>query len=100
MLKLGKLDVKLSEERNPMQTLREGGYDIHPNNVVIDDVKVEPNSAEYQIATFLEAEGVTPVLLQQYLKDLNRYNMSKMQSVTRIAHSEEDRKSRKFDHLE
>ena len=73
--------LPLSREfRNPVESLKEGGYDIRSNDLsAIGDF--EELQFDQKITAFLEEENVRPVLLNQYMKDLQQYELTRRPSV-------------------
>ena len=53
---------RTKNQKNPLQQLREGVYDIHTNH--LNTVSNDPDDTESVIDTFLQEQNVHPVHLQ------------------------------------
>ena len=68
------------ESRNPIDSLKEGVYDIRSNDLSSTG-EFEELQFDQKITAFLEEENVRPVLLNQYMKDLQQYKLTSLTSV-------------------
>ena len=80
---------QIKEFKNPVKSLKDGVYDIRPND---PSMTCETGGIELdqKISAFLEEENVYPVLLNQYVKDLQQYKLAKWASEKRSPMFEED----------
>ena len=77
--KLGstKLTIEITEQRSPIDMLKEGIYDVKSSGLRNPACSLGGSDMENTILAFLRDEEIRPVNVSQYLKDVIRYKHDK-----------------------